>query len=308
MSIRKLLKRNVNRPGGIAALQNTYLDLIGQRVGWGRAAPIVGRLAELERAEAWVVRDAFVRLLLEEETRSNLLDYPLPPFEIAPYSENGPEYAIGAVKHADCVLRLIDRHHPTTSSLLDFGCGTGRVMRFVAQLRPEIRLSGCDVNARAIDWLAANGPTRNVKIMQDRPRLDWPDGQFDVVLAWSIFTHYSEPFADIWLDELARVTAPGGLMLLTIHSVDVFATLATLKTYTDDERAQVRSDFDDNGYGWAVCYTDKASAFGVDREQFGFSVISHDYVRARWSRVGEILELSPAVPGWQDMVVIRRTK
>jgi SAM-dependent methyltransferase len=50
-----------------------------------------------------------------------------------------------------------------------------------------------------------------------QPPLPYPDGAFDFVYAFSVFTHLSVELADRWMAELRRVVKPGGLVWFTIH-------------------------------------------------------------------------------------------
>ena len=101
-------------------------------------------------------------------------------------------------------------------SLLDFGCGCGRVMRRWQGLT-DTRLHGSDYNPRMIEWCRGNLPFAEFSVNALEPGLDHPDGAFELVYSYSVFTHLPEDLQRPWLDELVRVTAPGGHLLLTFH-------------------------------------------------------------------------------------------
>jgi SAM-dependent methyltransferase len=100
-------------------------------------------------------------------------------------------------------------------ALLDFGCGCGRVTRHVADLTPA-RLFGCDVNRRLVRWCGEH-LRGDYRVTRLDPPLPYDGGAFDLVYSLSVFTHMHDPAARAWLAELARVTRPGGLALLTFH-------------------------------------------------------------------------------------------
>ncbi len=63
-------------------------------------------------------------------------------------------------RSAEAIAVLLERNSlevGTLGSLLDFGCGSGRVARQWAGL-PEVAIHGCDYNADAIAWCQANLP------------------------------------------------------------------------------------------------------------------------------------------------------
>lgn len=106
-------------------------------------------------------------------------------------------------------------------NILDFGCGCGRtIMQWdLASLK---RLTGCDVDGSAIGWLRGAYPIGahpNLSFEQTRfdPPLPFTDGQFDLIYSVSIFTHLSGDDSAMWLAELARVTRPGGIALITVQ-------------------------------------------------------------------------------------------
>jgi 2-polyprenyl-3-methyl-5-hydroxy-6-metoxy-1,4-benzoquinol methylase len=68
----------------------------------------------------------------------------------------------------------------SAGSLLDFGCGCGRVLRHWAGLQgPAIH--GSDYNERLVGWCAANLPFVTASVNELAPPLRYEDGQFDLV-------------------------------------------------------------------------------------------------------------------------------
>ena len=93
--------------------------------------------------------------------------------------------------------------------LLDVGCGTGRNFPLLAKagLRD---FTGCDLSSRSL----AIARRRGAKPAQgDAERLPFRDGAFDRVLCTYVLTSVAD-----WrrgLEELVRVTRPGGRIVLT---------------------------------------------------------------------------------------------
>ncbi|MEQ8749693.1 MAG: class I SAM-dependent methyltransferase [Amphiplicatus sp.] len=102
--------------------------------------------------------------------------------------------------------------------ILDLGCGAGRVIRHLPKLTAA-ELYGVDYNPSLAGWCAKNlkGDFRRNEL---RPPLAFPDSHFDIVYLISVFTHLRIPTQREWLAELARVTRPGGVVLITFHDVD----------------------------------------------------------------------------------------
>jgi SAM-dependent methyltransferase len=100
-------------------------------------------------------------------------------------------------------------------SILDFGCGCGRVIRNWAQL--DARVAGSDLSGAAIDWCRAHLPFAHFETNGLSPPLAFADAAFELAYALSVFTHLPEAIQHDWADELRRVVRPGGLVLLSTH-------------------------------------------------------------------------------------------
>jgi SAM-dependent methyltransferase len=100
-------------------------------------------------------------------------------------------------------------------SILDFGCGTGRVLRWFAS-ESDVHLTGCDVHRPSIEWMQANFPS-NVRLYANdhRPPLPEADETFDLVYCGSVFSHLTD-WAP-WLLELRRVLKTGGALVASLH-------------------------------------------------------------------------------------------
>ncbi|MEP6914282.1 MAG: methyltransferase domain-containing protein, partial [Acidobacteriota bacterium] len=104
------------------------------------------------------------------------------------------------------------------ASVLDFGCGVGRVLRWLKALIPEARFAGAEIDEDAIAWIRDHYPDVDVSAITNNglPPLEFEDGRFDLVLAYSVFTHLDATYQDAWLIELRRLVRPGGILLLSI--------------------------------------------------------------------------------------------
>jgi SAM-dependent methyltransferase len=106
--------------------------------------------------------------------------------------------------------------------ILDFGCGCARVVRWMAPVADHAELHGCDVDALAIQWADAHLPYAQFIVTNPLPPLPYGDGQFDLIINHSVFTHLDAEYQDAWLAELQRVLRPGGIIVLSVHGTRVF--------------------------------------------------------------------------------------
>ena len=115
-------------------------------------------------------------------------------------------------------------------SVLDFGCGCGRVTRYFREHDAEV--AGSDVSADAIAWCRGNLPFGRFEVNGLTPPLVFDDASFDLVYALSVFTHLTGDLQLAWRDELRRVLRPGGRLLVTTHGRSYLPRL------DDDERTR----------------------------------------------------------------------
>ncbi len=79
------------------------------------------------------------------------------------------------------------------SSILDVGSGTGRAMRFLKVLRPDIRIVGIEPVSELREVAYARGITREELIEGDGYSLPFADGEFDLVCEIGVLHHVREP-------------------------------------------------------------------------------------------------------------------
>jgi SAM-dependent methyltransferase len=101
--------------------------------------------------------------------------------------------------------------------ILDFGGASGRVIRHVRNRFPEGTFFLSDINpdhVRLVRHLLGGSITAFQN--SSTAALPFPDGFFDCIFAFSVFTHLDTE--DIgWLLELRRITREGGCIYVTIH-------------------------------------------------------------------------------------------
>jgi SAM-dependent methyltransferase len=156
----------------------------------------------------------------------------LPPLELR---AAGPIFRKDRAFRAFAVsdIATMERHLKLAGkSVLDFGCGAGRLyFGFTAHNEPRSYL-GVDVRADVIAWAQAHITAANRRFSFIRADVHNerynPQGalsnegwrtalrsEFDVVYCYSVLSHLTEQDASMVIDVFARCTTPGSLIFLT---------------------------------------------------------------------------------------------
>ncbi|MGE5096461.1 MAG: class I SAM-dependent methyltransferase [Betaproteobacteria bacterium] len=186
------------------------------------------------------------------------------------------------------VLGGIGRTRESFESILDFGCGCARTLRFFPR---RDGLHGCDIDPEAIAWCREHlGERASFQVNSPEPPLPYADGAFDFVYAISVFTHLPEDMQLRWWEELARVVRPGGIVLASAHGEQ-------LLDGTEEQARQLR----EHGFLYAVGGgTDGLPSF------YQTSFHTPDYVKANWTKHFELVHSLPrGINNHQDAYLLQ---
>ncbi len=147
------------------------------------------------------------------------------------------------------------------ASILDFGCGCGRVTRRLADLPGEVH--GTDFDGAAVDWCRRNLPFASFAQNKLEPPLPFADGELDLAYVFSVLTHLPVPIQHAWVNELTRVVRPGGLLILSTHG-DRYLDRLTASERAVFERGEVVARYEEVA-GTNLCTTFHPPAYVRDR-------------------------------------------
>jgi ubiquinone/menaquinone biosynthesis C-methylase UbiE len=131
------------------------------------------------------------------------------------FDELAPTWETRIGPHHLWALELALAGVPQPTRVLDLGTGTGVVAKALAERYPDAEVVGIDLSPGMIEEAVRKlSPelTGQVRFeVGDAAGLDYPDGAFDLVVLSNMI-----PF----FDELARVTASGGTLVLSFSRGD----------------------------------------------------------------------------------------
>ena len=245
--------------------------------------------------------------------------HPLPmPVDREGYCPQELSHRFWEMGYADWqnVLDAKDRYLQADSSrekirLLDFGCASGRVLRHAQTFSADqFEPWGCDFAPANIQWLKQHLP-RGIRsfINTAVPHLPFEDNYFDVVTAFSVFTHIGQ-LEEAWLLELRRITRPGGLLYLTVQNDDSWSRV--LQRPSAFNRLKKANEFEN-----VVKIDEQLFSNPMPKERivltmpgvknYSYNVWHrNDYLRESWGQYFEVLQIAGnAHANYQSAAIVR---
>ncbi len=146
--------------------------------------------------------------------------------------------------------------------ILDLGCGLGRFLfAFEAEFSPRQRLWACDLHEGCARWCRENIDFAAVAHNSLEPPLPYEAGQFDLVYAFSVFTHLRLDLQLRWAAEVYRVLRPGGVLFASLHGPQFFSV------FQAEQKASSARVFDILTLGDDGLFAYLASPLGNAQEQ-----------------------------------------
>jgi SAM-dependent methyltransferase len=204
---------------------------------------------------------------------------PLPPVELAARvgTVEGWDAHEAYLREGAALRARLERFLPPEwtfdgKRVLDFGCGSARVLRHFLEEAEQAEFWGCDIDGPSIDWVSANlCPPLHCFQNGLAPPLPLQDGYLNLVWATSVFTHI-DLWSD-WLLEMHRVLAPGGLLIASFLGEGMWEALVGESFREDEVGMAVLGHWKEGGAGSWVFH-------------------SEWWLREHWGRAFEILEVA----------------
>lgn len=116
--------------------------------------------------------------------------------------------------------RMITGKDLKGARVLDFGCGYGRILRAMYYFNDPVNLFGCDPWDESLKVCRQDRMLGNLAPSEYLPTSLPFEGHFDLIYAFSVFTHLSERAAVQSMRVLSDALAPDGVIVITIFPVE----------------------------------------------------------------------------------------
>lgn len=223
------------------------------------------------------------------------------------------DWWLSGLKDYLAIKQALARHGRALSPgdrALELGAASGRVTRHLLAQEPELEVWATDINFRHVAWMQTF-LDRRLNAFQHTvlPHLPTEDNAFDLICAFSVFTHIDE-FETAWLLELRRILRTGGIAYLSIHSDYLWSRVPSIPRFLDALLAMrefvtdydIRPELFDRPMPHA-----KVVFRNVQSRIYNTNVFhSLDYVREVWGRFFTVIDFLPAGHGYQDVVLLQK--
>ncbi len=148
------------------------------------------------------------------------LYYALPRLRELAFS--GPPLQRWREKSVKGIFHILKNSGIKKGKLLEVGCGAGFLARKLGVHFPSLNILAIDISPELINWAKRRKNPPNVNFMvQDFLNFE---GEFDVVISMEVMPVIGG-LGDKFLDQFAKVTKPGGLLILTHLRPNIYTRL-----------------------------------------------------------------------------------
>lgn len=193
-------------------------------------------------------------------------------------------------------------------SILDFGCGSGRLTQYLPDIAINAKIYGCDVDQEAISFAQKSYPGVNFSVNQTNPPIHFENEQFDLIILFGVFTNISEHIHKSWLEELPSKLKNNGILIVTSHSPLCLRRIAMFSPFSLNHYHLPKplKEYLKNPLGYHfVPY--------VNSSDYGVSIIDKKYVFENWPKfsglkiIGYYDAAIEAYPeGCHDIVLLKK--
>lgn len=290
-------------------------DLLFERLSPQSVAAIERRLSPAQRDRIGRTSDADRRRLLlsfaahhrvAEALAESGISAEMPPPDVHSMSYKDVA-AGGSPYYADLVAEALGStgfELEAGQAALDFGCSSGRVVRVLAAAHPEVEWHGCDPIPAAVSWASDRLPGIAFRQSPEYPPLDYPEHGFDLVYAISIWSHFSEPAAITWMQEMHRIIRPGARLVLTAQGAQTIADITAVGARPAGQVVSILRALYRRGFWFGPQFGDGGD-YGVTNPDWGAAFFTPEWLLANLTPQWRVLGFTPGrAEGNQDVYVL----
>ncbi len=201
------------------------------------------------------------------------------------------DYFITGKKNALTFKDSISRHKPSLLSgkkILDYGCGHGRICRYIPKLFSPSKFVVTDVWDEAVNFCAEEFKATPF-LITDEKSLSTYNEKSDVIFAYSVFTHLPPSSFKFYISDISKCLEKDGIFLFT--------------TKGEFEQKQVGVSLTD-GYSFSVNVIPNETKGRLPGSKYAVMIVTRQFVEKVLNSVGlKLLEHLPDSMTHQDLYI-----
>jgi SAM-dependent methyltransferase len=207
-----------------------------------------------------------------------------------------------------CIDKAIAGNYNGIDEILDFPCGSGRVLRFLRAMFPASNITASEIDPEMIDFCTKNFSSESFVSKPNFGDL-FLSKRYDLIWCGSLFTHINELNAISLLNFFQRHLSEKGICIFTAHgnlSIDWMRNGVINYGLPEDAVQSLIRNWQTSGYGFAN-YPDHLGY----PSNYGISVASHQRMIDIARAVGGLKESMFIEHGWdnhQDVYAFTRNQ
>ena len=159
--------------------------------------------------------------------------------------------------------------------VLDYGCGWGRISRLMSRYTDPENIYCVDANNEAIEMCKRDGVWGHYSLCDYIPTQLPFERYFDLIYAFSVFTHLSKKAADSVLRVISRHLTNHGLLAITLRPVEFWDALTRFEAGYSAER--LKRSHKETGFAYMPKFV------SVDGHLvYGETSMTLDFINSRW--------------------------
>jgi SAM-dependent methyltransferase len=216
------------------------------------------------------------------DERDDMLDFALQMFErdrdvaLTSYFQNGLEQFE--------VVKQIAAWRGKPRRMLDFASGYGRLTRFLVHQHLAGEITVSDILEGGMEFQASQFGVRTI-LSTPLPSDFTAPSKYDLIFVASLFTHLPPATFTPWLQRLASLLEPEGLLLFSVHDESIAPSKVSE----------------------GISFESYSESRVLDSNDYGSTWVTEDYVRSQVAAIDPsfaCVRLPRALSNWQDLYVI----
>lgn len=177
--------------------------------------------------------------------------------------------------------------------VLDYGCGWGRMLRLMPYFAKVENIYGVDPTKKSIELCQDYNVPATTKIIPELPENIPFDEKFDLIYAYSVFTHMNDEVAANAMNLYRKHISEDGIVCVTVRPRAYWKGRPSGGNINESQRKALLSSHDKNGYAFISYHDNKHGG----PTKWGDTSFTLEYIKNNWKGWEVVgIEVADTVP------------